>query len=412
MRKIGTPAATTLQAIELGCGLGGISLGLRELGFGIQRAYDSWDKAVRIYNHNSSDPIASVCDLLSREGRQKVADDFRRDGEIELLAAGPPCQGFSILRNGRNNVDNPHNKVLAAMPDYVALFRPRLVLIENVPTLAFHQGGTTLRSVLERLESPGPRGLRYRVGYEVYDTALFGVPQTRRRILILAVRHGSGKEHLPSPGPDLRPLYTALRHGGAMPAELSSFVGMLKDPEDFSLTSARQALSDLPELGEAQHEEPRLYRSEPASAFQRLMRGAGQPLVSGTRTPEIRAETRSRLRHIKPGGCARHIPAKYLNGLSRRFGSAYRRLHPDVPSTALSTKYDCVYHYEHERSLSVREYARLQGIPDHIDFPESLVCRRSAYEMIGNAVPPLLIQGVLGSVLSLDGKKFIPAGGW
>jgi site-specific DNA-cytosine methylase len=88
-----------------------------------------------------------------------------------------------------------------------------------------------------------------------------------------------------------------------------------------------------------------------------------------------------------------------LNGLSRRFGSAYRRLHPDAPSTALSTKYDCAYHYAFARSLSVREYARIQGIPDFVAIPDTLVCRRYAYEMIGNSVPPLLVRAALGEAL-------------
>lgn len=109
--------------------------------------------------------------------------------------------------------------------------------------------------------------------------------------------------------------------------------------------------------------------------------------------------TRNRLDHILPGGCARTIPTQYLNGLSRRYDSAYRRLHPDAPSTALSTKYDCVYHYAKPRSLSVREYARLQAIPDRVSFPEHLACRRSAYEMIGNSVPPPLIESSLSAVL-------------
>jgi DNA (cytosine-5)-methyltransferase 1 len=371
-----TAALASRPAVELCCGLGGISLGLRELGFFIQHAYDSWDEAVKIYNHNSSAPNASVCDLLSPEGRKKVSDDFQRTGEIELLAAGPPCQGFSQLRNGRNVGDNPQNKVLAAMPDYVSLLRPRLVLLENVPSLALHGDGTTLRNILKRLERPGPRGLRYRVEYKVYDTAFFGVPQSRRRILILAVRHGSGEESLPPPGPDLRPLYAALRHGGNVPAELCSFVSLLKNPDDLTLTSAKHALSDLPDLGQGQHEEPRFYRSEPESAFQRLMRRTGQPLVNSTRTPEVRTETVSRLRRIKPGDCARYIPTKFLNGLSRRYDSAYRRLHPDAPSTALSTRYDCIYHYARERSLSVRVYPpqgiRSLRIPDHY--------MRAAYE--------------------------------
>jgi site-specific DNA-cytosine methylase len=54
-----------------------------------------------------------------------------------------------------------------------------------------------------------------------------------------------------------------------------------------------------------------------------------------------------------------------------------------------------------DRSLSVREYARLQGIPDRVTFPSNLACRRSAYEMIGNSVPPLLIERVLGEALGI-----------
>src|SRR4029077_14967425 len=122
-------------------------------------------------------------------------------------------------------------------------------------------------------------------------------------------------------------------------------------------------------------------------------------ILSDTRTPAVSEETVRRLVHIPPGGSVGSIPKRFLNGLSRRYSSAYRRLHPDAPSTALSTKYDCVYHYDHARSLSVREYARIQGIPDYINFPSAVVSRRSAYEMIGNSVPPLLIERVLGETM-------------
>jgi DNA (cytosine-5)-methyltransferase 1 len=127
--------------------------------------------------------------------------------------------------------------------------------------------------------------------------------------------------------------------------------------------------------------------------------------LTNTRTPAVQRETVQRLRTIPPGGCAKDIPADKVNGLSRRHASAYRRLHPDAPSTALSTKYDCVYHHDQHRSLSVREYARLQGIPDRVMFPEELACRRFAYEMIGNSVPPALVHGVLTQIVSQDGAE-------
>ena len=397
-----TGSADLGTAVELCCGFGGIGIGLQARGFKILRAYDSWKEAVAIYNHNFDGEIAATANLLSEKGRQLVEADRRRIGDIELVAAGPPCKGFSQLRNGRHDGRNGHNRVLAALPEYVAILRPRLFLIENVPDLIRHRDGRTLAEVLERLERPARR-LRYRVEYKVFDAALFGTPQARRRILIFGVRSG-GKERLPQPGPDLTPLFAAVRHKGAITKEFEKYLSALVDPEDARLTSASQALSDLPLLGPGEPEAERPYASEPKTAFQRWVREGAPEKLRDTRTPAVNAETVKRLQHIPPGGCARVIPKEHLNGLSRRYDSAYRRLHPDAPSTALSTKYDCVYHYEEQRSLSVREYARLQGIPDHMTFPSTVVCRRNAYEMIVNSVPPLLIERVLGAAIEGDDR--------
>jgi DNA (cytosine-5)-methyltransferase 1 len=384
-------------AIELCCGMGAIGIGLRSLGIRVAKAYDSWNAAVTAYNHNAPEAVAVQCDLLSKDGYDRVVTDCRRLGDIDLLAAGPPCKGFSQLVNGKHDVANPHNQVLAAIPSYVAALRPRLVLIENVPGLIRHANGRTFSDLVKRLHAPGPRRLHYRVEYYVYDASLYGTPQARRRVLVLAVRNGD--EHLPRPGPDLAPLYAALRHGHEISKEFLPYVRILNDKWDPRMVSARQALSDLPRLGPGCGEEMRPYSSPPQTAYQKIMRLEAPAFLSNTGTPVVRDRTLERLRHIPPGGCARSIPEPHLNGLSRRFGSAYRRLHPDAPSTALSTKYDCAYHYAYARSLSVREYARIQGIPDFVTIPDALVCRRYAYEMIGNSVPPLLVRAVLGETL-------------
>lgn len=388
-------------AVELCAGVGGIGIGLRALGFEIGRAYDAWDQAVDAYNHNSSEAVASVCDLLRPSAVRRVRKECRGLGEVDILAAGPPCKGFSQLRNGHQHTPNPHNRVLSAMPDFVAALRPRFFVLENVPDLARHAGGRTLKRLATRLAKPAPRAPTYHVDFAVFDAAQFGVPQARRRMLILGVREDVDWEQfaLPEPGPDLRPLFSALRHGNPLPDALRFCLSALRDTTSLTLTTARQALSDLPRLPAGAGESSRKYACPPRNAFQRMMRRRAPSLVANTQTPDVKEETVQRLLKIPPGGCARDIPAHLLNGLSRRYDSAYRRLHPDVPSTALSTKYDCVYHYQIERSLSVREYARLQGFPDHICIPEEVACRRSAYEMIGNAVPPLLVQGVLAAVL-------------
>ena len=395
--------ATAPVAVELCCGMGAIGVGLRSLGFHVAHAYDSWDAAVAIYNHNAPEPVAVECDLLTDDGLRRVKKECRGLGGVDLLAAGPPCKGFSQIRNGHhhNEMADQNNRVLAAMPDYVAALRPRLVFIENVPDLARHRGGKTLEDLLARLEAPGPRGLRYRVEHDIYDSALYGTPQARRRLLILCVRSRSGAESLPAPGPDLAQLYAAIRHRGNVSAEMEAYQSILADPDDLTMTPAEHALSDIPPLGPGEPEIPRPYATNPKSAFQRLMREGAPEQLSDTRTPAVRSETVLRLRKIPPGGCARDLPENILNGLSRRFDSAYRRLHPDAPSTALSTKYDCVYHYARERSLSVREYARIQGLPDFVTFSEALACRRSAYEMIGNSVPPLLVRAILGEAMRI-----------
>ena len=376
--------------------MGGISIGLADAGYEVVKAYDAWPAATDIYNHNAPAPVASVCDILSGAGRDAIRKDLHRPRAVDLLAAGPPCKGFSRIRNGCIDDHNPHNRVLEAMPTYVALFRPRMVLIENVPDLARHRDGETLRTLISGLRRP-ERGLRYRVEHRVYDAALHGVPQARRRMLILAVRTDSGRERLPPESPDLTRLYAALRRGQTAPSDLGHFAERLADPDDLSMTTVRQALSDLPALGATADERPRPYASEPNSRYQQGMRSATGDLIHDTRTPAVRTTTLQRLVLIPPGGCARDVPAEQLNGLSRRYDSAYRRLHPDAPAHTLSTKYD-VYHFAVDRALSVRECARLQGIPDHVHFPRELASRRHAYEMIGNAAPPCFVKDMLARV--------------
>jgi DNA (cytosine-5)-methyltransferase 1 len=160
--------------VELCAGLGGMGIGLRALGFNVAKAYDSWDQAVAVYNHNFSGDTATRCNLLTNRGRSTVTADKKQIGDVELMAAGPPCKGFSQLRNGRHDGGNGHNRVLAVMPDYVAILKPRIFVIENVPELLRHRRGRTFEELLQRLRQPSRR-LSYRVEYGVFDAALFAL---------------------------------------------------------------------------------------------------------------------------------------------------------------------------------------------------------------------------------------------
>ncbi len=99
-------------AVELCAGMGAIGIGLRSLGFRVVQAYDSWREAVSIYNHNAPERVARLCDPLTEEGHRKVVKEARALGNIDLLVAGPPCQGFSQLGNGQRRARSPHNRVL------------------------------------------------------------------------------------------------------------------------------------------------------------------------------------------------------------------------------------------------------------------------------------------------------------
>jgi site-specific DNA-cytosine methylase len=83
-----------------------MGIGLRALGFNVAKAYDTWDEAVAVYNHNVALPTAVSCNLMTAKGRQTVESDAAKLGEVEILAAGPPCKGFSQLRNGRHDGRN------------------------------------------------------------------------------------------------------------------------------------------------------------------------------------------------------------------------------------------------------------------------------------------------------------------
>jgi hypothetical protein len=124
----------------------------------------------------------------------------------------------------------------------------------------------------------------------------------------LGVRQGNGIERLPPESPDLGPLYAALRHGGSVPDDLRSYQAVLADPEDLGMTTAAQALWDLPELLAGEAEVPRAYATKALAAYQRAMRAGAPERLSDTRTPEVRDETVHRLEMIPPGGCARVIP--------------------------------------------------------------------------------------------------------
>lgn len=171
-----------LRAIDLFSGCGGLTLGLQQAGFRVVGAVEIDSLAVETYKANHKRVFVwekDICKLSVSEVMRKLK--FRR-GQLELLAGCPPCQGFSTMTtlNGHQNRDDPRNDLIFQFLRFVRGLRPKAVMMENVPGLA--KDGR-IEVVVQELEKMG-----YRCTSSVLDAANYGVPQRRRRFILVAGR--------------------------------------------------------------------------------------------------------------------------------------------------------------------------------------------------------------------------------
>jgi len=321
-------------AVDLFAGAGGMTLGLKWAGFRVLAAVELDPLAVETYADNHPDVR-----LWGRDIRKVPPDEMRaalglKPGELDLLAGGPPCQGFSSVRtrNGRS-VSDPRNDLIVNFIDYVAEFRPKAVMLENVPGLA---KDPRFPWFLEQMETLGYAG-----AYRILDAARYGVPQRRRRLIYLGGRFApvpfaeesaptltvrTAIGHLPPPGQSGDPLHDIPEHRSPRIQALIALV----PPDGGSRASLPTAY--------------RLACHERCDGFRDVYGRMAWDRVAPTIT----------------GGC--------VNPSKGRF------LHPDQP-----------------RTITLREAALLQGFP--ADYRFSL--RRGKFAvatLIGNALPPEFVR--------------------
>jgi DNA (cytosine-5)-methyltransferase 1 len=184
-----------LKAIDLFCGCGGLTLGLKNAGFKVIAGIDSDKLAIETYkkNHSESKPYLESIKKLSPK---KIMRDLKlKAGELDLLAGCPPCQGFSTLRtlNGRKDIVDARNDLIFDFLRFIRVMKPKAIMMENVPAL---YGDLRLIEFKEALKRLG-----YEYDYKVRDAQHFGVPQRRRRFVMLAVK-GCKNVTLPPPSQD------------------------------------------------------------------------------------------------------------------------------------------------------------------------------------------------------------------
>lgn len=382
--------AGNLTMIDLFAGAGGLSEGLSEAGFHSLFASEIVPEYANTYkvNHKGAEVLtADIRTIDANEIREQLKIER---GELDLIAGGPPCQGFSINAPVRSILDE-RNHLFKEYLRFVDAFAPRAILIENVPGLVSFENGATLHAILDALAELG-----YGADVRILGAAYYGVPQMRWRTIIMGLR---GKI-LPSnafPEPvfhaPIKPNFTTIFDGHSLIKEPSAEVST-------GFVCVRDAIGDLPPLacGE-QGAEVKEYRCEPFSNYQRRSR-IGSIGVLNHESPKLSKINMERLKYIKPGGNWNDIPFELLpKGMQRaKVGDhtkRYGRVDPDGLASTILTKCDphwgAFIHYEQDRSFTVREAARIQSFPDHFVFTGS---QGQQFAQVGNAVPPLLAEAV------------------
>jgi DNA (cytosine-5)-methyltransferase 1 len=396
-------------AVDLFAGVGGMSLGFEQAGFDVVCAVET-DPA-HAAAHSFNFPLCEVVSVDARELSKKrlreavdaglVRHGRKPGAKIDVVFGGPPCQGFSV--GGLGHPEDPRNRLVEEFARLVCALRPRAWVLENVPAMATRSlPGADAEPVIAWLESRMRQD-----GYEVAATGVlnanrYGVPQDRRRLLLIGTRDGvqvelpeptsAGRSRVPSRGP---------RRGE---------LGHPDTPADLAgCPTVADAIGDLPDI--AHYEE--LWRSDVVALSTddrnhlRTAASAYAQVLAGSRSDSTNlAWPRQR----SPSRLSASMRTAHGDGVIDRFASTlpgerepisrFLRLHADgaAPTLRAGTAPDRgsysaprPIHHLHDRVITVREAARLHGFPDWF---RPTAAKWHGFRQVGNAVPPPLARAV------------------
>lgn len=405
------------KIVSLYSGCGGMDLGFIQAGFNVIWGIDNDKSAYETYKFN-----------LSGDFQYKNIHnvDINEIPDMDILIAGPPCQGFSTV--GKMNPNDERNFLLELIIEIVEIKKPKIILIENVRGLTAFKSGNTLLKFINDLENQN-----YKVEHEVINASDFGIPQNRQRIIIFANKIGIDnffddfinnyafikKKSLFNAIGDIEDIGTLPNHyfSNKWP-EHYKFI-MKKILEGQKLCNTRLGKSsvhtwEIPEVyGETTKREKNiLFEIAKNRRLKKYRKKESWQDASPLTFDEIKDIMQGKLEKkefnilIKKGFIVEKF--KNLYDIKNTFNGKFRRLLYNKPSEAILTNYSSPRNYIHpkkNRPFTVRECARIQGFPDNFFFLGSLI---SQYRMVGNAVPPplaLLLAFQINDILIEKGFK-------
>lgn len=313
-----------LKVISLFSGSGGLDLGFLATGkFEIIFANDFNYSACETYAHNIGNHI--MCEDISK---------LKKIPNADIIIGGPPCQGFSTANPSRS-FDDPRNQLFKEYSRIIKDVKPKLFLMENVSGMVTMEKGNVFKLIKKELSS---------CGYTLYDSLLnakdYGVPQSRRRMIIIGVRNDiNAKFEFPKPTHNEENYVT---------------VGATIIDKPIPKTNPNHKVSNITDLN------------------------------------------LKRVEHIPEGGSMKDCPQNLQNNSD--LNRAMRRLHSNKESyTIVYNNCDHYYHPTENRRITIREMARLQGYPDDYIF---LGSKSEQSRQVGNSVPVGLGKAVAKSIFN------------
>ncbi len=326
-----------LTAIDLFAGVGGLSTGLIQSGFIVCAAVEIDPISASSFLQNHVHTRVLIRDIRKISGVELLKRAGLARGELDLLTGCPPCQGYSTLRTRRQRrvVTDPRNDLIFDILRLVRSTRPRAVLLENVPGLAQDRRFSDFRH--------GLAAAGYESEYKVVDASDYGVPQRRRRLVLMAIRDGT------------------------VPTEWWS-------PSSTTQRTVRDAIAMLPAAGHSGDVLHDVTESRSATVMERIR---ATPHNGGSRS-SVRADY-SLACHERTDG----------------FSDVYGRMKWDAPAPTITggcsnPSKGRFLHPVEDRAITLREAALLQSFPADYQFDLRRGKEHAAWQ-IGNAFPPQMI---------------------